>query len=390
MNNRQKYNPLSNNFDYAYSDSDIREELERLDYEKADISSLHENISLYATTASSDVVWYNRLVTSIEDTDYNTTAVDVPVPATWSLDVSSSDDWVNTELVGALISDEGLFIWNPWVINIPTIGNIRRQNDSDDQWNQNNYARFYFKVFKRDWGWVETLVATSSHTPAVQDFNRPAWGYVYESFNAFALLNDGEWTSSDRIVVKYYADTLLCDTNKVAYEFQFWGNQPVRTELPVPTSVVVHESPASIFRQKFEWWTDFNTWDSVLTLSEYPPSNVMPFVYRDGIILVSPNDYSISWKEVSFVSSLYDNEIINVTWVLSQNKEYIDHPTPAVWTNDITTWVNSWVLPNSSWIFLYRQGVLITETNDYTVSWNTITLVSPVVTSDLFTLVLKY
>ena len=58
------------------------------------VTALSSNISLYATTASSDVVGYNKLVTSLEDPDYDAVAVDV------STGVISSDG----QLVGQLIS----------------------------------------------------------------------------------------------------------------------------------------------------------------------------------------------------------------------------------------------------------------------------------------------
>ena len=154
------------------------------------------------------------------------------------MDVNSSDDGPNTEMVGALIADAGLFIGNPGYINIPTIGNIRRQNDGDDTGNKNYSAKFYFKVYRRQANGTENLLATSLKTQDIQPYARPAGGYVYQSFNAIAILNDGEWAETDRIVIKYYADTANADTNKVAYEFQFGGATPIRTNLPVPVATV--------------------------------------------------------------------------------------------------------------------------------------------------------
>jgi len=177
------------------------------------VTALSSNISLYATTASSDVVGYNKLVTSLEDPDYDAVAVDV------STGVISSDG----QLVGQLISEPGLIIGNPGIININTIGNIRKVSGS-------KFAEFYYEVYKRNSGGVETLIADSAPTVPVESTS-------YEQFFEFALLNNGIFTETDRLVIKYYAN--LSDTgNDPVYEFQFGGSDPVRTLLPVPVSAI--------------------------------------------------------------------------------------------------------------------------------------------------------
>ena len=128
--------------------TNVQAAINELDDEKLSVDNLSSNITLYSTTVVGDFGYY-RLVTDVEDADYDTVAFDVPVPTTGSLDVNSSDDGPNTEMVGALIADAGLFIGNPGYINIPTIGNIRRQNDGDDTGNKNYSAKFYFKVYRR-------------------------------------------------------------------------------------------------------------------------------------------------------------------------------------------------------------------------------------------------
>lgn len=177
------------------------------------VEALSSNISLYATTASSDIVGYNKLVTSLDDPDYDTVAVDV------STGVISS----NGQLVGQLISEPGLIVGNPGIININTIGNIRKVSGS-------KFAEFYYEVYKRNSGGVETLIANSAPTVPVEST-------TYEQFFEFALLNNGIFTETDRLVVKYYAN-LSSTGNDPVYEFQFGGSYPVRTLLPVPVAAI--------------------------------------------------------------------------------------------------------------------------------------------------------
>lgn len=200
------------------------------------VTAISSNISLYATTASSDVVGYNKLVTSLEDPDYDTVAVDV------STGVISSDG----QLVGQLISEPGLIVGNPGIINVNTIGNIRKVSGS-------KFAEFYYEVYKRDSGGVETLIAESAPTVPIESTS-------YEQFFEFALLNNGIFTETDRLVIKYYAN--LSDTgNDPVYEFQFGGSDPVRTLLPVPVSVIPSQNAE-------ETPTDVTNFNRFLTSSE--------------------------------------------------------------------------------------------------------------------------
>ena len=71
--------------------------INELDDEKLSVDNLSSNITLYSTTVVGDFGYY-RLVTDVEAADYDTVAVDVPVPTTGSLDVNSSDDGPNTDV----------------------------------------------------------------------------------------------------------------------------------------------------------------------------------------------------------------------------------------------------------------------------------------------------
>ena len=214
--------PSASNISYDNSDADIQSQsvkgaLDELSLTKANVGDLASNIALYPTTASSDIVIYNRMVKDINDEDYDEIAVNV----------STGAITVTDQLVGQLIADENLFVGNPGTINITTIGNIRRTTG-----NNNQYAAFYFKLFKRNQAGTETLIATSNETPDV----RPLTNNIYEQFSTSALLSNATFISTDRIVIRYYAN--LTGNVGAEYEFQFGGANPVRTLLPIPLNVI--------------------------------------------------------------------------------------------------------------------------------------------------------
>lgn len=197
---------------------------------KLDVSAIPSNLILYATSAASDVVGYFRLVTDISDPDYDSPAIDVPTgPITGT-----------GQLVATLISDAGLINGNPGIISIITTGNIRRTTN-------NGSGDFYYEVYHRDSGGTETLIATSSNTANVVNM-------TYEQFYAPALLNNGSFGATDRLVIKYYGNKTSSTTPE--YEFQFGGSQPVRTLLPIPLTATFSGGGASI--QWIEKDTNYN------------------------------------------------------------------------------------------------------------------------------------
>lgn len=179
---------------------------------KLDVTALPSNLVLYPTSVIGDVPGYYRLVSDVTDSDYDSPAVDIPTGA-----ITGSN-----QLVASLIADAGLFIGNPGIINLITTGNIRRTTN-------NGSANFYYEVYHRDSGGTETLIATSSNTATVTNM-------AYQEFFAPALLNNGSFSITDRLVFKYYANKLTSATPE--YEFQFGGTQPVRTMVPVPINVI--------------------------------------------------------------------------------------------------------------------------------------------------------
>jgi len=180
---------------------------------KLNISDLPTNLTLYPTTATSDVSGYVVMVKDIHDVRYNSTAVNVSTPTITGVG----------QLISQRISDAGVLIGQPGVFNITTFGNIRHLSGSGS-------ATFYFEVYHRDLAGIETLICTSSTSEPVVDGG-------YSEFTASGLWDDGDFVVTDRIVIKSYANRIAGGSDPV-YQFQFGGASPVRTLLPVPFSVV--------------------------------------------------------------------------------------------------------------------------------------------------------
>jgi len=175
---------------------------------------LSSNLTLYSTTASSDIPWYNKIVTDIDDPSYDEPAVNVPI---WPI------TWVD-QLVWELATSPWLIVGNPWILTITTIWEIRKTS----VWSSN--ADFYFKVFHRDSLGTETEIAVSNNTWAID-------ATLFTQFSTSALLNNWAFDASDRIVVKYYASKVTWWSDP-EYEFKFGWDNPVRTLFPVPTSSI--------------------------------------------------------------------------------------------------------------------------------------------------------
>jgi hypothetical protein len=172
---------------------------------------LPSNLNLFATNVISDVPSYFKLVTSIDDPDYNT----IPV------DISTGPITTTNQFIASLVTTAGVLLGNPGIVNLTTVGNIRRVSGT-------GVAEFYYEVYHRNSGGIETLIATSSATPPVNVS-------VYTEFIALALLNNGTFLLTDRVVVKYYGNRISGGSNPT-YQFQFGGTSPVRTLFPVPAS----------------------------------------------------------------------------------------------------------------------------------------------------------
>lgn len=193
------------------------------------IQQLTTTINLYQTNVASDIGGYYKMVNSQLDSDYNTTAVTIPVPSGSLGGVVGS-----STLLSSFASPANLFTGNPGTaISVTTTGNIMKTSG-----NVNTKTLFYFTVLKRTAAGVETLLATSSQTGPEAGVTHNAW----QQFSATADVTFGYFTNTDRIVVKFYA--YIEQAGSQSYAFQFGDGQPVRTIIPVPVSVV-STSPAS-------------------------------------------------------------------------------------------------------------------------------------------------
>lgn len=220
--------------------SNVKAALDELSLGKADISQLSTNLAVYATTATSDISGYSVLVSSMDDADYDDTAVNVATGAI------NADD----QLIASLAAPAGLFEGHVDAITVTTIGNIRKTAG-----NNNQSASFYFEVYVRNAAGTETLVGTSGDTGEVNppDLN------VYQRFSASALVQFGDVIDTDRVVIKYYGN--VADGSGATYDFQFGGTEPVRTLIPVPANVVVvHEAGGVI--------VDTSNFDGILSDSD--------------------------------------------------------------------------------------------------------------------------
>jgi hypothetical protein len=185
--------------------------------EKANVSDLSASITLFPTTSPSAVSGYFTMVGDITDPRYNDTAFDVATGA-----ISGQD-----QLIASLATDENIFTGNPGVINVTTLGNIRKTAG-----NTNAFAEFFYRIFQRKANGTETQIGISETTGAVN----PETLDVYFEFSAAAILNNGTFEATDRLVIKYYANAIEGTTAE--YDFQFGGVTPIRTLLPVPVRVL--------------------------------------------------------------------------------------------------------------------------------------------------------
>jgi hypothetical protein len=198
--------------------TNVKGALDELDLKKLDATALSASVALYPTDTPADILSPSvKLVTSVEDPDYDVTAVNISTPTLAGTE----------QLVATLVADAGVLVGNPGFITVSTLGLIRKTVG-----NANQNAVFYYKIFRYD-GDTQTLIATpiaeSDPTPIVESA-------TYEEFFAFALLGNGTFAANDRIVIRYYADVVGNDG--AVYQFQFGGDNPVRTLLPVPVSVI--------------------------------------------------------------------------------------------------------------------------------------------------------
>jgi hypothetical protein len=268
----------------------VQNAIDELDLKKANVSSLSSNINLYPTTAASDIVGYYKMVDSIDHPDYNDTAVNITTGVITT----------NGQLIANLSADPGLFIGNPGVINVTTIGNIQKTGG-----NSNQYAEFFFRIYKRNLAGTEELIGTSDTTGAIITTNG------FREFNASAIMNNGVFTETDRVVIKYFANSI---TSGATYEFQFGGIAPVRTLLPVPVSVIPVADASGIYVES----VNFN---GILS-----PSDNTVQLALDKIDDHNHNNLYYTKTEIDNVVEQIDDD---VNYLFNNKADLIDGKVPA-------------------------------------------------------------
>lgn len=292
--------------------SNVQEAIDLLQDTKLDVTAITSNVSLYPTTV--DVGGSYKLVTSLDDVDYNTTAVDVNTGVLAGTDV----------LIARLVSEPGILEGSTGSINIHTIGNVRvHAADGTGE------ATFHFEVYKLDSQGVETLLATSTETLVVSST-------TYSQFSAYALIDSTTFTLQDSVVLKYYGTATT--SNHTSYDFQFGGSLPIRTNFPVPISVIPESA-----KHAHDINVDTSAFTGVLSGSDthvQQALNTIDALTRNDFIPEVHNTYSLgslssAWKDV-FVGpgSLYINgcrilgedSSMNITMTTDPNQDLILRP----------------------------------------------------------------
>jgi hypothetical protein len=187
------------------------------------LEDLPSNLTLYATDVASGISTYTKAVSSLTDPDYNTVAVNIPIGPLTSTSVATA--------CGGVISSANIIVGNPGIFTMSTIGSIRRTAGTAE-------GVFFYEVYKRTSAGVESLIVTSANT-------NPVSSPIYVEFNAAALFNNGVFTATDRVVIKFYGLRLPGGSDP-SFEFQFGGVAPVRTTLPIPLVVTPANGVTSV------------------------------------------------------------------------------------------------------------------------------------------------
>ena len=269
--------------------TNVKGALDELDLKKANVSDLSSNIALYATDTASDVSGYFTLVSSLDDPNFDTVAVDIPTGPLTGTGV----------LVASLVADANLFTGNPGPINVSTIGNIRKTVG-----NTNSYANFYFEVYRRNSIGAETLVGTSDTT----DIVNPDTNGTYQEFSSTSLVSFGAVEATDRVVLKFYANVVLGDNPE--YDIQFGGANPVRTLLPVPVSVIPNADASGILTDTTNFNNLLSAADTTVqaALETLDDLDALPDQAGNNGRYLTTNGIVANWDDIA-VSSISDVDL---------------------------------------------------------------------------------
>lgn len=290
--------------------------------EKLDVSAITSNVTFYPTdSAHATISGYYHLVTSPDDPDYDSTAVNVSTPLITGADIAC----------GSLASDAGALEGSTGIITITTIGNIRLSNSANDT------ASFYFKVYHRNSSGTETLIGTSGSTP-------PVSSSTYEQFSAAAQINSTTFSSTDRVVIKFFGSKTGSNQNP-QYQFQYGGSSPVRVLFPVPVSVVPTNNDADniiVATGNFNGIlsaSDDNVQAALETIDNITKSDI-------GLGNVANTTITVTSSSVSDGTNTFNKYTLPADVVQDSNYAHIDVTSTSV--TDGTNTFNKYTLPTAS------------------------------------------
>ena len=212
---------------YGITDAYTQGEADALLANKVDVGTLSSSLSLYNTTTAEVGGAFDgffQFVSSVSDPRYNTSEVIVHTTndlTSGGTSLITSSDPEAPSVVAGLIADAGLFVGDLGFINATTIGELRHISG-------NRFARFRYKIYKSD-DMVNEI--------AVSEYTRTVDNTSFQQFFEIALVNNGVFSLTDRLVVVYEAYKTDTGGNDPIVGIKFGGTTPTRTNLPIPIEV---------------------------------------------------------------------------------------------------------------------------------------------------------
>jgi len=165
---------------------------------------------------------------------------------------------------------------NPGTFEVSVTGNIRRTSGTAN-------GTFYFEVYHRDSGGTETLICTSDVTTEVSSA-------TYVEFSAKAVWNNGDFSTTDRIVYKFYGSKVGGGSNPT-FDFQFGGTNPVRSTVPVAATLLLEPIYEALDnKQDVLIATDYSTISTIVGFSTIDTNFLMIQDFNSFMII----NYQIS------------------------------------------------------------------------------------------------
>lgn len=274
--------------------SNVKGALDELQAIKADVSSLSSNINVYSTNVAADIGGgYFKVVDAVNDPDFNTSPVDI---ATGPIATGG-------QLLFSFIAEPNLFVGDPGTFAVTSIGQIAKTaGDSGVS------AEFFFRVYRRDAGGVETELGVSTPTGGID----PESLDTFIEFSSAALISFGSWVDSDRLVIKFFGREV--NPGSMDYDIKFGGPAPFRFLLPVPVSVIPASNASVIL-------TDTSNFNNILSaadtnvqaaLETIDDLDALPDQAGNNGRFLTTNGSAASWDDIT-TDDIVDFDITSAT-----------------------------------------------------------------------------